>query len=74
MPGCILETVFTGFDIYTLPSHALVHQLPRQFVDPPSPEVFKNRTNYPSVQNGFDVVLLIGRKRARFFCQGLFQS
>jgi len=50
MLGCILETLFTGSDIYTLPSNALVHQLPRQFVESPSPEVFKNRTKYPSVR------------------------
>lgn len=53
---------------------ALASQLLRQFVDSPSLEVFKNRTKYPSVQNGFDVVPLIRRNRLDFlsrFVSGL---
>lgn len=74
MLGCILETLFNGSYIYTFSSRPLAHQLPRQFVESPSLEVFKNRTKYPSVQNGFDTVLLLRRNRARVFCQGLFQT
>ena len=53
---------------------ALASQLLRQFVDSPSLEVFKNRSKYPSVQNGFDVVPLIRRNRLDFlsrFVSGL---
>lgn len=63
MPGCVLETLFNCSYIYKLSSNALACQLPKQFVESPSLEVFKNRTKYPSVQNGFDAVLLMRRNR-----------
>lgn len=61
MLGCILETILNCSDVYKLSYSASAHQLPRQFVESPSLEVFKNRTKYPSVQNDFDAVLLIRR-------------
>ena len=61
--GCMLETLLSCPRDYKLSYHALASQLLRQFVDSPSLEVFKNRTKYPSVQNGFDVVPLIRRNR-----------
>lgn len=61
--GCMLETLLSCPRIYKLSYSALASQLLRQFVDSPSLEVFKNRTEYPSVQNGFDVVPLIRRNR-----------
>lgn len=67
--GCILEAPLHCSYIYELSYDAWAHQLPRQFAESPSLEVFKNRTKYPSVQNGFDAVLLIRRNRLDFFCQ-----
>lgn len=64
--GCILETLLNCSYIYKLSYGALTHQLPRQFVESSSLEVFKNRTKYPSVQNGFDEILLIRRNRLDF--------
>lgn len=52
--------------IYKLFYNALAQELPRQFVESPSLEVFKNRTKYPSVHNGFDAFLLIRRNRLDF--------
>ena len=59
----MLETLLSCPRVYKLSYRALASQLLRQFVDSPSLEVFKNRTKYPSVQNGFDVVPLIKRNR-----------
>lgn len=66
MLGCILETLLPCSSIYKFSYNALAHQLPRQFAESPSLEVFKNRTKYPSVQNGLDAVLLIRRNRLDF--------
>lgn len=64
--GCILGTFFNCSYIYQLSYSASLSRLPGQFVESSSPEVFKNRTKHPSVQNGLDEVLLIRRNRLDF--------
>lgn len=66
MLGCILEALLDSAYIYKLSYIALARQLPRQFVESPSLEVFRNRTKCPSVHNGFDAILLIRRNRLDF--------
>jgi hypothetical protein len=64
--GCMLEALLDPSCIYKLSYSDLAHQLPWQFAESPSLEVFKNRTKYPSVHNGFDAVLLIRRNSLDF--------
>lgn len=64
--ACILDARLTSLCIHTLLHSVLARQLPREFVEFPSLEVFKNRTKYPSVRTGVDATLMIRRNRPDF--------
>lgn len=63
---CILEARLTSLCIHSLPYNVLECQLPREFVEFPSLEVFQNRIKYLSVQDGVGTALLIRRNRLDF--------
>lgn len=63
---CILEARLTSLCSHSLPYNVLACQLPREFVEFPSLEVFKNRIKCPSFQDGLGTALLIRRNRLDF--------